>query len=349
MKLRATWAMTVLGVCLASLSGGLTAQVDFVPRPAVLDFEVGARNAGAGGAMEATMNAELGDVLGAGVLLDSTHANQIHLAFVDYFAGISLGSAMAAYYIEGTGLSLQTGIRYLSIGSFDETSTTGASLGQFSGGEVAWVSGATYAVDSIWTVGVNLALGQSFLYSRSLLFAQTELALSRVDRARKLRVTASVRPWGASSSGDGTVASGRFAADARLALSKGFEKAPFILHAVYENLQTWDLSPAGIYDDAIDPLTGDTLANSTWATGDRAMRHLRLGTEIAFSKNLHFRAGYDHRRRSELRLAGAPGTAGFSWGFGYQTKRFVFEYGRATYHAAGPSNHIAIRTQLRGR
>ena len=321
----------------------------FVPRPSVLDFEVGARNAGAGGAMEAVLNAQMGDVLGSIVLLDSTHAEQVHLAFVDYFAGISLGSAMAAFHMEEVGVSWQTGVRYLSMGSFDETSTTGAALGQFSGGEVAWVSGATYAIDSSWTVGVQLSLGQSFLYSRSLLFAQSELAISRVDRARKLRITASMRPWGASTSGDATLAVGRFEPSAKLALSKGFDQAPFILHAVYENLQTWDLSPAGLYDDAIDPLTGDTLANSAWATGDRAMRHLLLGTEVTLSKNLHVRVGYDHRRRSELQLAGAPGTAGFSWGFGYTTKRFVFEYGRATYHAAGPSNHLAIRTQLRRR
>lgn len=334
---------------------GATCQVHFaqsdgfVSRPAVLDFEMGARSAGAAGSMEAVLDPSLGDVLGQGVLLDSTHAGQLHLAFVDYFAGITAGSAVTAFHAPALGLSWHTGARYLSLGTFAETSTTGAALGEFSGGEIAWVSGATYAVDSAWTVGVNLALGQSHLYSRSTLFGQGEIALSHTNKVRKLRLTAAVRPWGASTSSDETVAAGRFEPDARFALSKGFDNAPFVVHVAYENMQTWDLSPAGIYDDNIDPLTGDTLVNSTWATGDRLLRHLRMGTEIKLSENLRFRVGYDHRRRSELKLSGAPGTAGFSWGLGYKTQRFVFEFGRATYHAAGASNHVAIRTQLSGR
>ena len=64
---------------------------------------------------------------------------------------------------------------------------------------------------------------------------------------------------------------------------------------------------------------------------------------------LKFRFGYHHRRRQELRLNNAPGTAGFAWGIDFKVRRFQVAVARNTYHTAGASTHLAIRTRLTDR
>lgn len=320
-----------------------------VPRPGLLDLPLSARFAGSAESMGAPLQATLGDALGQASLIDSTHAGQLHLAYVDYFAGTAMASALYAHRPKERKWLWHTGLRNLGYGNFTGRDPVGSETGSFSASDVAWVSGVSMPLDTNLTVAATLWLGQSGLAERRSAFAQVDVSANYYRRDRKLRLAAMWRPWGGMHNANSTGSSGRFESDMRLSLSKGFQNAPFVLYATYDELQQWDLAPDGFYDDSIDPLTGDTLSSGTWAFGDQLLRHLAIGTGLNISENLGFRFGYHHRRRQELRLANAPGTAGFAWGLDFKVRRFHLTIARNTYHTAGASTHLSIRTRLTER
>jgi hypothetical protein len=76
------------------------------------------------------------------------------------------------------------------------------------------------------------------------------------------------------------------------------------------------------------------------------MRHIVFGSEVFIGENFILRVGYNYRRRQELKLPEKSGAAGFSYGLGLRVKRFHISYARAIYHAAGPSNHFTVSTDM---
>ena len=320
-----------------------------VPRPGLTDLPLSARFAGSAESMGAPLNATLGDALGQASLLDSTHAGQVHFAYVDYFAGTAMASALYVRKPEAHKWVWHTGLRNLGYGSFTGRDPVGVETGSFTAADVAWVSGISIPLDSNLTVAVTAWVGQSSLAERRSVFGQMECSANYFRRDRQLRMAAHWRPWGGMHTLNAAGTNGRFDPDLRLSATKGFDNAPFILYATYDEMQEWDLAPAGYYDDTIDPLTGDTIANGTWAFGDRLLRHLALGAGLNLGENLGFRFGYHHRRRQELRLTNAPGTAGFAWGIDFKVRRFQLAFARNTYHTAGASTHLSIRTRLTDR
>lgn len=339
--------LAILIVSLIPLVG--SAQSETVLRPGLLDLPLSARFAGSAESMGAPLNAEMGDGLGQASLLDSTHAGQLHLAYMDYFAGTAMASVMYAHQPDKHRWVWHTGLRNLGYGTFTGRDPVGSETGSFSASDVAWVSGVSMPLDTNLTVAITTWLGQSGYAERRSAFAQMDLSANFYRRDRQLRVALNWRPWGGMRTINAGGSDGRFEPDMRLSLTKGFENAPFILYTTYDEMQQWDLAPEGYYDDTIDPLTGDTLSNGTWAFGDRLLRHLAIGTGLQLGENLAFRFGYHHRRRQQLRLNNAPGTAGFAWGLDFKVKRFHLAFARNTYHTAGASTHLSIRTRLTNR
>ena len=66
------------------------------------------------------------------------------------------------------------------------------------------------------------------------------------------------------------------------------------------------------------------------------------GIELIPHKNFYLSMGYNHQRRSELQTDSRVAGTGFSWGFGINTSLLSIEFGRASYHLAGSSNHVSV-------
>ncbi len=71
-----------------------------------------------------------------------------------------------------------------------------------------------------------------------------------------------------------------------------------------------------------------------------------IGTEIKLGKNISLRAGYNYRRRQELKIDTKPGMVGFSWGIGVKISKFKISYGHPTYHMAGGGNYFSLSMNL---
>jgi hypothetical protein len=138
--------------------------------------------------------------------------------------------------------------------------------------------------------------------------------------------------------------------DVQLGFTNRLKYVPFRWGITFHNLHHWRLryyDEADLYyrqrvllnEDESQPEQGN-------AVFDEFFRHVVLNGELLFSKNFHFRFGYNHQRRKELLIPMRYGSSGFSWGFGIQVKRFRFDYGRGALTLAGATNNFSITTNL---
>ena len=56
----------------------------------------------------------------------------------------------------------------------------------------------------------------------------------------------------------GIMPDGRLPHNVQIGWTQSFPDAPFTFHLRFQRLETWDLAPEGTYDDAVDPLTGNS-------------------------------------------------------------------------------------------
>ena len=118
-------------------------------------------------------------------------------------------------------------------------------------------------------------------------------------------------------------------------ISQALAHAPFSFSLTLRHLEKFDLTHQ--YQE-------DTPENADDSSEflENAMRHIIPGVELIPHKNFYFSAGYNYQRRRELAIESKVSTVGFSWGFGINTSILNIEFGRATYHLAGSSNHISL-------
>lgn len=119
-------------------------------------------------------------------------------------------------------------------------------------------------------------------------------------------------------------------------ISQRLAHAPFRLSLTLKHLEKYDLTYQ--YDDTAS--VNNFLKSSEFL--ENLMRHAIFGVELIPHKNFYISAGYNYQRRRELQIDSRISTVGFSWGFGINTNWLNIEFGRATYHLAGSSNHISF-------
>jgi len=304
------------------------------------------RSAALGGVLVADLRPDAHGATWNPALLAPEAAGLVAANFTDYFAGMRLASVFAPIRSRGAeGGAVRTwalGARMHDYGSFAGTDATGAATGSFRGGDYAVSSSWSWRPDSVWSIGVATWAGMRHLERDAVGWAGVDLGVHGRWPHRGWAVGAALTGWGGQFGRSGNWPTGRHPANLQFGIAKGFAHAPFSLYARAGHLLTWDLAPPGSYEDTVDPLTGDTLQNRTWAFGDRLMRHMGLGTELRLSESLRFQIGYDYRRRKELASGGRAGTAGLALGVTFRVKSFGLQVTRATYHFAGSSTHLGV-------
>jgi hypothetical protein len=119
-------------------------------------------------------------------------------------------------------------------------------------------------------------------------------------------------------------------------ISQRLTHAPFRFSLTLRHLEKFDLT----YQYNEPASTTNNKVSSGFL--ENAMRHAIVGVEVIPHKNFYFSAGYNYQRRRELQIESKTSTVGFSWGFGINTSLLNIEFGRATYHLAGSSNHFSL-------
>ena len=133
----------------------------------------------------------------------------------------------------------------------------------------------------------------------------------------------------------------------QIGLSKRLKHLPFRYSVLINHLDKWDLRYEDPSTQNIDPISGEKIEGSDIEKfADNFMRHIVLGGELMIGKNLSLRAGYNYKRRQELKITEKTSTVGFSWGIGIRISKFHINYARSTWHLAGSPNYISVTTRL---
>ncbi|MBK8341107.1 MAG: type IX secretion system protein PorQ [Flavobacteriales bacterium] len=311
----------------------------------VLEIPSSARLAALGGTHIALMDDDLNLGIFNPALLNSTMTKQVALSYLPYFDGVKMGFGSYAHHFDSIRTTFSGTVQFVDYGTFTRTEGDGTEIGTFRAGEYVFQIGASRALDSLFSVGANVKFITSSLDTYNATGWAADLGAVYAKKSLGLTVAALVKNIGFVSSSY-TEAKEKLPFEVQLGVTYKFRHAPFRLGLNLENLQQWDLT----YDDpaqqvSIDPATGDEIVQKV-SFGTKTLLHLVPNVEILLGRYFHVRAGFDFRRRRELKGGCQGGISGLCFGAGVRVSKFHISYGFAQYHLAGISNTVTLATRF---
>lgn len=311
-----------------------------------LNLPSAARQAGLGGNLISISDADINLAYSNPALLNKSHNDQISFNYNSYLAGIKYSNvAFAKHYKDLATFSAN--IQYFSYGDFNEIDEFGNELGTFTPSDYMVSIGASRAIDSSFTVGAHLNFIGSQLYTATASAVAMDIGVHYEIPEEQLSMGFVLKNIGFALSNYSESEETEVPFEVQFGISKRLAKSPLRFSLTLENLQQWDLTYQDPDElDQIDPLTGEVIIIEDPSFFDKLMLHTVFGTEFLLGENMHFRFGYNYRRRQELKIDTKPGTAGFSWGFGLKINKFHLNYGRGTYVVGQGTNQLSVSTRL---
>lgn len=281
-------------------------------------------------------------------LIDSSLHQELNLNYVNYFSDINYGFAGYAYRLKKIGV-FTTSIKYINYGEFLLTDETSAINGEFSSSETALNIGWSNAYKYGLKYGVNLKFVMSNFYDYTSTGILVDIAGTWSKPEKGIIVGMVVKNMGSQIT---TYTPNNFEPmpfEIQAGVSKKLQHAPFRFSANFHNLQVFDFyydSPNEIESSSL--FGGDVIEEDKSHLAEIIFRHFTIGTELLLSENFNLRIGYNHQRRSELKLreGSKAGAVGFNFGIGVHIKKFKIDYGRSIYSLAGTTNHLSISTNF---
>lgn len=267
-------------------------------------------------------------------LLDSGMAKSMSLNYVNYFAGINYGLALYSWSLKRPG-NMAAGISYLNYGSFIEADESGNITGSFRASESALSFIYSRQIDSMFSAGINIKPIFSHLEKYTSIGIAFDLGASWHDRKNLISAGLLIRNIGYQITTYAGEPRSSPPLEVMAGLSLKLAHAPARFSLTVRHLEKYDLTYdyPGAREEA-NSGRSDFLEN--------IMRHIVAGAEIFPHRNVYLSLGYNHQRRSELQTETKSAGTGFSWGFGLSSSMLNIEFGSASYHLAGSSNHISI-------
>lgn len=296
-----------------------------------LNLSSNPRAAALGGTTISLADGDLSQFFENPATLDSVSSGNLFFHFNPYFADVFVYSGAYTFNMGNAG-TFATGINYINYGSFNLTDEAGNQLGEFRAQDYTIAIGKAHQIGP-FTLGANLKLAHSSLES----YGSTAIL---VDVGGIFRIS---KNWtagmvfeniGGRISEYSEFSTPEIPFDVKLGTSFKPEYMPLrftiTTNSLVQENPTDDEKPAGRSSKAID----------------KVWKRMNIGAELLLSKNVQFLIGYNHKRKQDLRLDDTGGGAGLSYGLMVQVKRIEFRFSRATYHAAGGSSFISLRTDL---
>lgn len=313
-----------------------------------LNLTPSARNAALGNSNIAKNNG-LSNVLINPASLSASDHHSISLTYFNYFNGINYGVANYAYHFKKLG-TLYFAMQFANYGKFTEADETSVVTGEFKAADYAF--NVSYAkplkADSNLMLGGNI----KFIYSNYYLYNSLAVALDASflykNPQKQFATAAVIKNAGVPVKQYHAGSNSSLPLDIQFGLSQGLAHVPINFFLNLTSLQRPNLN----YIDSAklitnDPLTGLPVKQKV-NYFDYAARHIIAGAEISPVKSLAIRFAYDYRKRQELKIDTRPGIVGFSFGIGFKTKKFSFDYGRTQFHRAGASNVFTFTYNIAG-
>lgn len=335
-------------IFLVGLTGSLYSQIGGKHAYEFLNLPSSSRITALGGVLPSVMDDDISLAYSNPASLNSKMDNQLLFSQNFHFSGINNGYVAYGKTVDKWGVNLHAGVQYISYGEFDKADILGIKDGTFSGGEEAFVLGASKKLASRISVGANLkgVFSHFDTYNSTGLLA--DVGMNYFNDSTDFVFSLVVRNIGAELT---TYSGTRFGTplDVSIGISKRLAHLPFRLSITAFQLQTGNIR----YDDPANRQTTDIFGGEIKEkpfkkSVDNVFRHIVIGGEFLLGKNENFRlrAGYNHLRRQELSLGSFRSLAGFSFGFGVKITGFRLDYGVGYHHLAGAVNNLTISTDM---
>jgi len=278
-------------------------------------------------------------------LLNPEMHSRLSLNFMPFLGGVSQGMASYASTWNKVGY-FHGGVQFVSYGDLTRRDIYGKEQGQFGASDIAIGGGVARDFDR-FHFGTNLKLVNSNIAGYSSYGFGLDMGGTYLDTAKGFSVGAVVSNIGLQV--DPYAKQGereKLPFDFRLGLTKKLAYLPLQV-----SLTGVELNHFGQlrYQDPDAPKTYDLAGNEIVPkknTFDRYARHFIIGLDFFVAKNLMVRAGYNHRRRQELKIAGSGGLVGFNFGLGVRVSKFSFDYAYSDFHETGGLHSFGLTTAL---
>lgn len=263
--------------------------------------------------------------------LDSVNEKNIFFHFNPYFADVFVYSGAYTFNLGQVG-TFAAGINYVNYGSFDLTDEAGNQLGTYQSQDYTITIGKAHQLGPI-TLGANLKLAHSSIESYGSTAVLMDIGgIFRINKDWNVAMV--FENIGVRVSEFSDFSSPSIPFDVKLGTSFKPEYMPLRFTVTTNNLVDQNLT-------AIEEESG-----RSGKSIDKVWKRINLGAEVLLSDNFQLLIGYNHKQKQELKLADLGGGAGLSFGAMVRVKRIELRYSRATFHTAGGSSFISLRTDL---
>jgi len=308
----------------------------------LLNVPQSARVGSLGGNQVGIYGQDLAILVNNPAMLDSMLSNQVSVSFTSYIADINYGYAAYSRTFDNIG-NFALGFYHVGYGNFIGADETGFFTGDFSAGETVIHLVYSRKLSPLWHVGaaikpvfshIEVYNSWGLVFDAGMFYrSENQLTTAGVvvrNFGRQINPyndkIETIRP------------------DVQLGISTKLAHAPFRFSFTMQDIFSGSLLYT-VKDDNVNPYFIDENA-SKGNFGTDFLRRLTFGVELVPSKNFYVAAGYNPRRRQEMKIDNLPSTIGFTWGFGVKIYKLNFSYGSGRYHLAGPTNHFSISTNL---
>jgi hypothetical protein len=269
-------------------------------------------------------------------LLNAKMSKNAALNYVNYFAGVNYGLAMYSQSFSGIG-NFAAGLTYLNYGSFIEADASGTITGTFSASEYALSLIYSREIDTLFSLGINFKPVLSHLEKYTSFGFAFDIGAGFHNHSGLFSAGLVVRNVGLQVTRYAGEERQKLPFEIQAGLSQKLAHAPLRFSLTLKHLEKFDITYQ--YNDT-SYVRNNFLQSSEIL--ENIMRHAVFGAELIPHKNFYLSTGFNYQRRRELMVDSRMSTVGFSWGFGITTSFMNIEFGRATYHIAGSSNHFSL-------
>ncbi|WP_425392649.1 type IX secretion system protein PorQ [Ekhidna sp.] len=296
-----------------------------------LNLSTNPRSAALGGSSVSLADEDISQFFENPATLDSVGTKNLFFHINPYFADVFVYSGAYSFDVGNMG-TFAAGIHYVNFGEFNLIDQTGNGLGTFNAQDYTFWVGKSQVLGP-FTLGANLKLAHSSIDSYGSTAMMMDLGgVFRVSKSWTVGMV--FRNFGTTISNSTTLSRPSVPFDVMIGTSFKPEYMPIRFTVTSNSL---------VEDNFVEQ--EDTGGRNNSAV-DKVWKRVNLGAEVLLSKNFQFLLGYNHKRKQELRLEDRGGGAGFSYGIMLKVKQVEFRFSRATYHVAGGSSFISLRTDL---
>ncbi len=271
-------------------------------------------------------------------LLSPEMNKNLSLNYVNYLAGINYGMALYSRSTANAG-NFAGGLTYLNYGTFTEADPSGNITGTFRASEYSFSLIYSFLLDSSFTIGVDLKPVLSHLERYTSFGIAADIGAAWKSDNDLYSAGIVLRNAGGQITTYTGEANRLTPLEIQAGASAKLAHAPLRFSLTIRHLEKFDLTHDYKGTDYLEE------KSPSGQFFENIMRHLVAGAELIPHKNFYLSAGYNYQRRKELMTESKAAGVGFSWGFGINTSFLTFQFGRASYHLAGSSNHISLITR----